>query len=162
MRKRQRKQWALRSPCGISRRPFAQPLRVHRNKVRRQVRLVTAVSAAFGLFFVSSAPAYVYLSGNPRWMQPTLNMYLQFPGPPFVLTDGSVSYYRSFENALQLWNEQLRDFQFTWSEAPSPAGAPSDGNGYTEVTMSTTIYGQKFDSRTLAVTLTRYSGTVYQ
>ena len=63
------------------------------------MRLVTAVSAAFGLFFVSSAPAYVYLSGNPRWMQPTLNMYLQFPGPPFVLTDGSVSYYRSFENA---------------------------------------------------------------
>ena len=28
--------------------------------------------------------------------------------------------------------------------------------------MSTTIYGQKFDSRTLAVTLTRYNGTVYQ
>ena len=88
-------------------------------------------------------------------------MYLQFPAPPFVLTDGSVTYYRSFENALALWNEQMRDFQFTWVEGQSPAqqtGTSGSRNGYTEVSMATTIYGSKFGDGTLAVTLLNYSG----
>lgn len=125
--------------------------------MKRQLGLLAAAAAALAL--PVSVHGYVYIDASkPHWVQPTLNVYLQLPDPPFVLTDGSVNYYRSFENALQLWNEQLRDFQFTWTEGASPHGAPADGDTYTEVTMQSSIYGKSFDSTTLAVTLLNYSG----
>jgi hypothetical protein len=113
--------------------------------------------AAVGFFAGLSANAYVFLdAGNPHWTQPSLTFHLQFPPPAFPLTDGSLTYYRSFENALQLWNEQLRDFQFAWAED----GVPHDdgGGGTTEASMATSVYNYSFGSTVLAVTFVNYSG----
>lgn len=122
-----------------------------------------ALCAACFLSATALLDAYVFIGGNPTWTPgvSTLTIYLQFPDPPFVLSDGSLTYYRSFENALSLWNEQMRDFQFTWVEGASPSqkeGRNGSRNGFTEVSMATTIYGSKFGDGTLAVTLLNYSG----
>ncbi|MFL6584846.1 MAG: hypothetical protein ACJ8KU_10060, partial [Chthoniobacterales bacterium] len=72
-------------------------------------------AAAFCLLAISS-PAY-FLEG-PKWFQSSVLMHLQFPSPPFVLSDGSLDYYKSFENAMALWNEQLATFQLSYVEEP--------------------------------------------
>lgn len=128
------------------------------NNVRSLLHRVAsaALGAACLLSATDSVRAYARLNGNPQWNQPTLPVVLQFPAPPFVLTDGSVNYYNSFENALSLWNEQMRDFQFTWTEEAPGATQFSDGNRRTEVSMQAKIYNRDFDSGTLAVTLLNY------
>lgn len=120
--------------------------------MRRQVVVAAAaISAALGAFLASDA--FGYALEEAKWYQPTLQFHLQFPDPATPLTDGSVSYYRSFENALQLWNEQMRDFQFTWDED----GAPKEHNGSTEASMQTGAYGYGFPPSALAVTFLNYS-----
>lgn len=116
-----------------------------------------AISAAIGVFAGGSARGYVFLDlSKPHWVQPSLTFHLQFPDPPAALTDGSVTYYRSFENALQLWNEQLGSFQFTWAEDGVPHN--DKGAGMTEASMQTGAYSYSFGDSVLAVTFVNYSG----
>jgi hypothetical protein len=112
---------------------------------------LAAFCAAVCLSVVGSANAWAPIGA--KWFEPTLQMHLNFPAPQFPLRDGSLTYYRSFENALQLWNEQLRDFQFTWSED----GVPQNGNGMTEASMQTSVYSYGFGAGVLAVTFLNYS-----
>ena len=116
---------------------------------------VTALACAVISVVCHQATAYTLISGNPKWFEPTLDLKLMFPAPPAVLLDGSLSYYKSLENALALWNEQMRDFQFTWTEVPG--GTPKNSNGTTEVSMQPSIYGNNLGSGTLAVTFLNYS-----
>ncbi len=113
-----------------------------------------AFCAAFYLLIARDASGYA-LEGA-KWYQSSLTMHLHLPPPPFVLTDGSVSYYRSFENAEQLWNEQIANFVFKWVEEPGVKAA--DGNNQTDVSMQTSVYGKAWGSRVLAVTLLNYTG----
>lgn len=110
-----------------------------------------ACGVATAWLLSNSLFGYALIGGanGPRWKQPVVNFELQFPAPPSVLLDGSVDYYKSFENALMLWNEQLRDLRFTWNEN----GNPRDGDGITQASIQNTIYGSSFGSSTLAVTL---------
>ncbi|MFL6541553.1 MAG: matrixin family metalloprotease [Chthoniobacterales bacterium] len=124
-------------------------------------RLAAMMLAAFGFLACSSAEAYVFFStSNPHWMQPSLTFHLQFPPPAFPLTDGSLTYYRSFENALQLWNEQLGNFQFAWAEDGDPHNL--GGGGTTEASMATNAYNYTFGNNTLAVTFVNYDGAQMQ
>jgi hypothetical protein len=106
---------------------------------------------------VGRGTADAYALEGAKWYQSTLEMQLQFPAPESVLLDGSVDFYKSFENAEALWNEQLAGFQLTWSELPN--GSPkADRNGITNVSMQTSVYGKSFGSGTIAVTLLNFSG----
>ncbi len=115
---------------------------------------IAAFCAASVFTATNGAEGYLLLSGTPRWTQP-LNIKLEFPAPSVVLIDGSLDYSKSFANAMSLWNEQMRDFQMTWTEVPD--GTPSNNNNDTEASMRTDLYGNNFGSGTLAVTFLNYS-----
>ncbi len=75
----------------------------------------------------------------------------------FVLKDGSISWNAVAENAFAIWNEQMARVQVTWSEA-APGTPAQEGDGVTSIQFGSTIYGESFDSSTLAITLVDSSG----
>lgn len=88
----------------------------------------------------------------------TVVMHLSLPsGGPY--TDGSPSLNASAENALNAWNQHLVHMKFAVNRGSI---LPPDGNdGNTSVSMSNNIYGEAFDSRTLAVTLVTPRGSTF-
>jgi hypothetical protein len=81
----------------------------------------------------------------------TVLMHLSLPpgNGPFI--DGSTTLNQVAEAALNIWNQYLVHMQFAVDR--NSILPPSDVDANTSVTMSNTIYGDKFDSNTLAVTL---------
>jgi hypothetical protein len=90
------------------------------------------------------------LSGR-RWNSAATTMHLQLGSGSGTLLDGSASWGQVAENALATWNTNLASFRFQVIRDSTAARAR--GNGINNVFFSTTIYGNAFDSRTLAVTL---------
>lgn len=86
-----------------------------------------------------------------------MNVRVQMGASKTVLTDGSVSWNAVVENAFALWNQQMATFKVTWTEA-APGTPASEGDGITSIQFGSTIYGEKFDSTTLAVTLVDNQG----
>ena len=80
-------------------------------------------------------------------------------GPADIaLADGSVDWNSVVQNALELWNEQMNSMQFSWTMA-APGTAASQGDGVNSMQFSDTIYGDDFDSSTLAVSLIHSVGS---
>ena len=79
-------------------------------------------------------------------------MRIQMGPAAIPLADGSTGWNPVVENALALWNEQMDRLQFTWTTA-APGTVASEGDGVNSMQFSDTIYGDDFDSSTLAVTL---------
>ncbi len=79
-------------------------------------------------------------------------MRIQLGSADISLADGSLDWNSVFENALQLWNQQMDRMQFSWTVA-APGLPASEGDGVNSVQFSDTIYGDDFDSSTLAVTV---------
>jgi hypothetical protein len=80
-------------------------------------------------------------------------------GPADIpLADGSTNWNAVVENALALWNEQMDRMQFSWTVAASGTPA-SEGDGVNSMQFSADIYGDDFDSNTLAVTLINSAGS---
>lgn len=80
----------------------------------------------------------------------TVLMHLSLPtGGPFF--DGSASFNAIAEAALNIWNQNLVHMQFAVDR--NSILPPTDIDGNTSVTMSSTIYGMTFGGNTLAVTL---------
>jgi hypothetical protein len=103
------------------------------------------------IILCSALDAYVFTGA--RWPDGTIVMQLQL-GSSGTLSDGSSSWGESAEGALATWNTVLSREQFrVVRDSTAPTGR---GNGYNNVFFSSSIYGQSFDSSTLAVTLTRY------
>jgi hypothetical protein len=75
-----------------------------------------------------------------------------------VLQDGSVSWNAAAANAFGLWNEQMARLKVRWTFA-APSTPPGDGDGINEVFFSSNIYGDSFDSNTLAITLINSVGS---
>jgi Matrixin len=112
-------------------------------------RLATIAIALITL--CSALDAYVFTGA--RWTDPSIVMQLQL-GSSGSLIDGSPSWGASAEAALASWNNAIARSQFrVVRDSTAPTGR---GNGYNNVLFSSSIYGQSFDSSTLAVTLTRY------
>ena len=81
-------------------------------------------------------------------------MNLQLGPSPGALLDGSASWGASAEDALALWSGSLTNLKFSVvRDSTAPIGR---GNGTNNVFWSATVYGDAWDSRTLAITLSNY------
>jgi len=111
------------------------------------MRRMCAIAAALTLLCVT-LDAYVFL--GEVWPAGSIVMQLQLGSSSGVLLDGTTNWGQSAEASLATWNSYLNTVQFRIvRDSTAPIG---DGNGYNNVFFSTSVYGDVFDSRTLAIT----------
>ena len=109
------------------------------------------------LFWISARIASAYALEGPSWPGPTVPVRVQMGPSNLILKDGSTSWNAVAENAFAIWNEQIARVQVNWSEA-APGTPAQEGDQFTTIQFGSTIYGESFDSSTLAITLVDSSG----
>lgn len=112
----------------------------------------------FSFAVLSSATAYV-LEGQSWTLDRTVVMQLSLGGPK-TLIDGSTSFNESAQAALDVWNVYLPHLHLD-AVLNSPVTATS-GDDEMSALFSSTIFGDKFGSSTLAITLLNYRGSVME
>jgi hypothetical protein len=113
--------------------------------------------------FATSAHGYTYiLNSNTdlpiKWPDGTVNLRVMLGTTP-TLTDGT-NYSTSADGAAKTWNALLGSiiFQSTITTGTPTNGRPSGGSRANELAFASTIYGQEFGDKTLAVTTTWREG----
>ncbi|MDQ6861597.1 MAG: M10 family metallopeptidase domain-containing protein, partial [Verrucomicrobiota bacterium] len=109
--------------------------------------------------FVLVAPraTFAFKASGDHWtFNRTVLIHLSLGGS--ILQDGFHSFDESAADALRLWNNYLTHMQFSWRLASPlpPAGGDSDCSAF----FSSTVYGDAFGSRVLAVTLISVRGSI--
>ena len=99
------------------------------------------------------------LEGESWTLDRTVVMQLSL-GPPRALLDGFASFNDSAQDALNVWNLYLTHLHLT-AVLASPVTATS-GDDEMSVLFSSTVFGDKFGSGTLAVTLLNYRDSVME
>jgi hypothetical protein len=118
------------------------------------LRFVSALSLGLASCAAPSAHAYL-LSGN-SWPSGIIPMVLQLDATTpanvtFPLNDGATGWNSMAASIFTDWNAVLNRTTFTSTESASTTSAY--GNKLNNVVFAGTIYGEAFDTRTLAVTL---------
>ena len=111
---------------------------------------------AFALVFSVSSFAFTLESAS--WTRNrTVVMHLSLPpgGGPFQ--DGSASLGESAEDALNIWNQELVHMKFAVDR--NSLLPPSGDDADTSVSFASTVYGDPFPARVLAVTLVGRRGS---
>lgn len=121
-------------------------------RVRFLLRATTSLA-----FIFAALSARAYNLGGQRWNTTSVVMQLQLGASSGTLIDGSTSWGVSAEDALGLWNNVVTNVKFT--VVRDSTAAKADGNRLNNVFFSSTIYGDAWDSRTLAITLSTYNPT---
>jgi hypothetical protein len=81
----------------------------------------------------------------------TVVMQLSGLGRPATLLDGATSFNQVAQSALSIWNQYLAHLRFSWvANSPVPNAGDDDEMS---VFFSNTIFGERFDTGTLAITL---------
>ncbi len=101
------------------------------------------------------APAHAYNIGKERWAAGEVAMHLQLGPSPGPLLDGATSWGAVAESALAAWNNALTSVRF--SVVRDSTAPIVRSNGVNNVFWSPSVYGDAWDSRTLAITLTSYN-----
>ena len=113
-------------------------------------------TAAVALVLLASAlSTQAFNLGGQRWRTTPVVMQLQLGSSNGTLIDGSTSWGASAEDALSIWNGVLTNVKFT--VVRDSTATKSDNNRLNNVFFSPTIYGDAWDSRTLAITLSSYN-----
>ena len=81
-------------------------------------------------------------------------------GPSKTLLDGSTSFNQSAQNALEIWNPYLAHLHFS-AVLFSPV-IPDPDDDEMSVFFASNVFGDKFGSGVLAVTLLSFRGTVFE
>ena len=114
-----------------------------------------AFAALLALVLLVSPAARAYLLTGGSWPSGTIPMVLQLdatkPATALPLTDGSTSWNTMVAGIFSDWNAVMNRTKFSSVESTSTTAAY--GNGVNNVLFATTVYGDAFDSRTLAITL---------
>ncbi len=111
-------------------------------------------AAAFAASLCLAIDLWAYNVSGQRWAGASVVMNLQLGPSPGALLDGSASWGASAEDALALWSGSLTNLKFSVvRDSTAPIGR---GNGTNNVFWSATVYGDAWDSRTLAITLSNY------
>ena len=119
--------------------------------------------AAAGALLCLSAPSLQAYVADGSWPTGNIAIELQLDGsastpalPAGGLTDGSASWNAAIRPGIDAWNAQMTRSQLVPTVGSS---APiADQNGRNNVFFSSTMYGDAFGARTLAVTLWSTSG----
>ncbi|MEO8438621.1 MAG: matrixin family metalloprotease [Spartobacteria bacterium] len=118
----------------------------------------TALSLALLALWAPSLFSYV-LEGQSWTLNRTVVMQLSL-GAPKTLSDGSTSFNQSAQDALDAWNPYLAHLHLT-GILFSPV-VPEAGDDENSVFFSSTVFGDKFGSSTLAVTTYTFRDTVLE
>ena len=110
------------------------------------------------LFGTQSLFGYV-LEGQSWTLNRTVVMQLSL-GPAKTLLDGSTSFNQSAQNALEVWNPYLAHLHFS-PILFSPV-VPDPDDDEMSVFFAANVFGDKFGSGVLAVTLLGARGTVFE
>src|SRR5438445_450527 len=98
------------------RQPCIRNSRTSRNDVNS--RSTRTLPAALAVILVGAAQQLSgYALENKTWPGPTIPVVVEMVPPSFTLQDGSLTYNAVVENAMALWNEEVADIQFTWTES---------------------------------------------
>jgi hypothetical protein len=114
------------------------------------------------LFFfalASSASAYV-LQGESWTLNRTVVMQLSLSEPHTPFIDGSASFNEVAQAALDIWNLHLPHLDLA-AVLDSPV-EPASGDDEMSALFDSTVFGDKFGTGTLAVTLLSFRGTVLE
>lgn len=113
-----------------------------------------------GALFLSVQLTNGFVLEGQSWTRDrTVVMQLSLGGAQ-ALTDGFQSFNESAQDALNIWNPFLAHLQLK-GNLNSPVAA-SDRDDEMSVLFSDNVFGKKFDSRTLAITVLSYRGTVME
>ena len=117
----------------------------------RLARLLLALAVLPTLF----SPARAFNIGKERWIAGEVPMHLQLGPSGGPLLDGAANWGVVAESALALWNNALTNVRFTVvRDSTAPIARSNNTNN---VFCSYSVYGDTWDSRTLAITLTSYN-----
>ena len=117
----------------------------------RLTRLLLALAVLPALF----SPARAFNIGKERWIAGEVPMHLQLGPSGGPLLDGAANWGVVAESALALWNNALTNVRFTVvRDSTAPIARSNNTNN---VFCSYSVYGDTWDSRTLAITLTSYN-----
>jgi hypothetical protein len=114
----------------------------------------------FSLLLFATHSLFGYALEGESWtLDRTVAMQLSLGGPK-TLSDGFTSFNASAQDALNLWNQHLTHLQFT-AVLASPV-APASGDDENSAFFSSTVFGDKFGTNVLAVTLYDFRGTTME
>ena len=117
----------------------------------RLARLLLALAVLPTLF----SPARAFNIGKERWIAGEVPMHLQLGPSGGPLLDGAANWGVVAESALALWNNALTNVRFTVvRDSTAPIARSNNTNN---VFWSYSVYGDTWDNRTLAITLTSYN-----
>jgi hypothetical protein len=126
-------------------------------RARRFIRPLGRAGLIAFLCLGATHSAQAYALEGYWWHTPTIPMRIQMGSSDLVLADGSIDFNSVVENAMQLWNQQMAGTQFTWTVAAASTAA-SEGDGVNSMQFSSTVYGDKFGTGVLAITLINSTG----
>jgi len=122
--------------------------------------LIASVSrySIIPLLFISAARLCCgYALEGPKWSPGSVvNFQLALGSASHTLSDGNTSWNAAASPGLSYWNQNIQRAQFTYSNS---SGGAYQNDGINSVVFSTTMFGQSFGARTLAITYYRYSGS---
>ncbi|HWA85161.1 MAG TPA: matrixin family metalloprotease, partial [Opitutus sp.] len=107
----------------------------------------------------AAAPLRAYVLQGASWPSGNITMQLQLGQPGFTLIDGATNWDDVAAAALDQWNAVLVRSRFV---AVKNSSAPkARGNSSNNVFFDSTVYGDPFGSRVLAITLLRSFGSSF-
>lgn len=95
-------------------------------------------------------PAFAYNLSGVAWPNGDIPMQLELGSPPSTLADGSNNWDDVALAAMNIWNADLKRSRFVGNKGSTAPRAKK--NGYSTVQFDSTIYGEAFGERVLAVT----------
>ena len=122
------------------------------------MKLKAALLSLLGCLVLHSAVAYS-LEGQSWTRDRTVQFQLSLGGP-HPLIDGFASFNDSAADALEVWNTYLAHLHLT-GMLSSPV-TPTSGDDENSLEFSDTIFGDKFGSGVLAITLLNFRGSVME
>lgn len=99
---------------------------------------------------VTTVRGYQYINAADRWPDGIITIHEQLGSGSGTLIDGATSWNQAFETTLATWNSLLNKVQF--AAVRDSTADIGNGNGFNNIVFSSTIFGDPFNSRTLAVT----------
>ncbi|HVU23542.1 MAG TPA: matrixin family metalloprotease [Opitutus sp.] len=121
-------------------------------------RPVLGLAAACSVL-CAAAPLRAYVLEGASWPSGDIPMQLQLGSPGFTLIDGSTNWDDVAAAALDQWNAILVRSRLAGVKSSSAPRAR--GNAYNNVFFDSTVYGDSFGSRVLAITLLRSYGATF-
>ena len=121
-----------------------------------RLRVSIAIALALTGAILTAPATLAFVNNNRSWQISTIAMHLQL-GQSGLLINGCPNWGCAFQRAMGEWNFYLNRSALV--PVPDSTAPREDGNLINNVFYSSTIFGDRFDSSTLAITLQTFVGT---